>query len=269
MLSLPVLVSLLATPAVDCPPAVVVSGALQSELAEALRRREVEVPPPAGCTGLAVQAEPGEGGVRLNPESDASRVVPDVETAALLVETWVRAELIDPLLAARRGPPPPPTRLVTVGLGLDGGGSSDRTTWLAARGEGCITLGALCPGVRMRVIYDPGVSGPTRREDVWRLGMVVLATTDLMLGSARLGLGAGLALARSDGRAGVDDRQGGFILEARADYALPIGELTAIDLGAAFAYGLWPSLGQRNADPLPDMPQWMVLGGAGVRWSVP
>lgn len=252
-----------------CPPSAALSAPMP-ELREALARRGVGAPV-EGCPAVEVRVESAVDGLRVAQSEGPFQRVPDVDTAALLVETWVRADLIDPLLAARRGPPPPPARPITLDIGVDGAATNDAGSWIGGRVEGCITLGWICPGVRLRGLYDPGLTGQSATKNVWRVGLGAMATGDIVLGDLRVGLGVGVDVVRTDGLAGVEDASGAPLFEARIGYAVPIAETWAIEASLAGDLALWPrraqnDLGDQN---LPGLPLFMGLAGVGLRWRAP
>jgi hypothetical protein len=254
--------------ALACAPSARVEGPLAPALAEALARRGVVVPPAAGCPAVTVAVSPEGSGVRVAQPPEPAQVVPDLETAALLVETWVRADLIDPLLAARRGPPQPTARRLSLGAAFEGAASSDGAGWAGARVEGCIELGPVCTGVRLRALYDPGARGQSAEDEVWRLGLNVLATGDLPLGPLMVGLGAGVSVVRVDGQRGQDDTQGAPLFEGRVAYGIPMGDALALDLSLGGTLTLWPRHGRANqGDETPGLSPWMALAGLGLRWT--
>ncbi len=252
-----------------CPPSATLSAPMP-ELREALARRGVADPAP-GCPSIAVRVEAGAAGLRVAQGEGPFQPVPDVDTAALLIETWVRADLIDPLLAARRGPPPPPVRPITLDVGIDGAATNDIGSWIGARVEGCIALGWICPGVRLRGLYDPGLTGQSAAKDVWRVGLGAMATGDILLGDLRLGIGVGVDVVRTDGQAGVEDASGAPLFEARIGYAVPIAETWAIEASLAGDLALWPRRAQNDLgdQDLPGLPLFMGLAGVGLRWRAP
>jgi len=262
----------LATPPV-CVPSAQVVGPLEAPLAEALRRRDVRVPPAPGCPVLKVEvAAEGSGIAVRRPPAPAQRV-PDLATAALLVETWVRAELIDPLLSARRPPPARPLRTERpfhVGGGFDVGVTDDRALWLGGRLHGCLQLGMFCPGVRLRTLFDAGEVGESQEAEVTRLSLGVLVTGDFVWGPLRTGVGVGATTVRVDSKTSRDDDIGGApLLEAHIDYAFPLSEDWALEVDLAGDWALWPRRGRgriRDSD-FPGQSSWAVMGGLGVRWS--
>lgn len=269
ILALPTLLALPAQAVVDCGPSAAITPALPA-LGEALSRRGIE-PPAAGCPAVAVRVEVADAGLRIAQGEGPFQAVPDVDTAALLVETWVRADLIDPLLAARRGPPLPSGRPISLDVGLDLAATDDIGSWIGARVEGCIALGWICPGVRLRGLYEPGLTGPSAPADVWRIGMSAMATGDALLGDLRLGLGVGLSVVRTDGDRGVEDTAGAPLVEARVGYAFTIGDDWALEASLAGDLTLWPRRVQNELgdQDLPGLPLFMGLAGLGLRWTAP
>ncbi len=262
----------LATPPV-CVPSAQVVGPLREPLTDALTRRDVQVPPAPGCPGLTVEVTQDPRGVQVRRPPAPPRRVPDVATAALLVETWVRAELIDPLLSARRPPPPanaPPSRPFHAGGGLDVAFTDDRAAWVGGRLHGCLQLGVFCPGVRLRTLFDAGETGESHESKVTRLSLGVLVTTDVVWGPFRAGVGVGATTVRVDSKTSRDDDIGGApLLEAHLDYGVPVSDTLTLEFDIAGDWALWPRRGRgRTQDTdLPGQPRWAVVGGVGVRWS--
>lgn len=255
-----------------CPAAVTLRGEAPG-LVDALSRRGIRTPPAPGCAAPVARIMAADGGLRVAQGEGAPAAVPDVETAALLIETWVRADLIDPLLAARRGPPPPTARPITLDVALDGAWTDDRGSWLGARVEGCIALSWICPGVRLRGLYDPGWSGESATSRVWRVGIGALATADVLFGDSRAGLGVGVDVVRTDGLQGADDITGAPLFELKVGHAFPLAARWAVEVSVAGDLALWPRRARGAADleaeGLPGLPRFMVLGGLGVRWRAP
>lgn len=274
-----------------------VSGPEASALASALAGRGVEVPPPAGCPGPTVQVERTSRGVLLDGDDRPPRILPDIATAALVVETWIRTELADPLLEAREPPAPPetaeptpaspapgePAPLQTTAqppmptetyplhfeLGLDVGASDDGATWLGLRGEGCVRLGRVCPGARLRLQVDPGSTGASQRTNAWRLGGTALAAVDLHLGRARLGLAAGGLLLNTDAPQEVEDTRLTPLAQAQAAYTIAPGEALDLELVLSVEHAFRGRGDRKDDGGLPEVAAWTGWLGVGVRWSTP
>lgn len=273
--------TLLSTP---CPAAVDARGPDAADLQQALARRAV-APPTEGCPGIAVHIERRDAGFDLRREGARAQRVPTLETAALLVETWVRADLIDPLLAARAGPPQPtpPAAAVTIApavppprdlhldFGLQAGAADDKSFWTGVYGQGCLKLGAVCVGVRGQVRVDPSVSGASKDARVWRLGLGVLATGDMELGPIRAGVGVGVSSVLIDriGRP-EDDIRGAPLLQARVDHPVQLTDAWALTLGVNAELAFWPRRHGRTdtrEDDFPESPHGTVLASVGLRWG--
>lgn len=262
----------LATPPI-CAPSAQVVGAESATLIEALQRRDVRVPPAAGCSGVTVEVTRNAQGVTVRRPPAPPRTVPDIATAALLVETWVRAELIDPLLSARRPPPMAPAASVRpfhVGGGLDVAVTDDGASWVGGSVAGCLQLGLFCPGVRLRTLFDGGDRGESRDSDVTRLSLGVLVTGDLLYGPLRAGVGVGATTVRVDSKEGEDDDVGGApLFEAHLGYSVRVADTWTMDISLSGDRAVWPRRGRGRVrgDDLPGQPRWAVIGGLGVRWS--
>lgn len=276
------LIALLST--AGCPPAAAPTGPQAGALIEALARRGVAAPT-AGCPAVTLRVETDAAGVRLTRAGHPAQQVPDVETAALLVETWVRADLIDPLLAARRGPPPPPapvvvtaapgaTRQVFLQANAAGGTANERSTWVGVEGQGCIELGPTCTGLSARVLFDGGATGESERERVRRLALSVLVSAEVDLGLVRVGGGAGATTVRIDDKdSRSDDVRGAPLFEARVARAVALSDALALDVGLSGDLALWPRHGRRGddtaaADDFPGQTRWMALAHVGLRWTL-
>lgn len=269
-----------------CPAAVDARGPVAADLQQALARRAV-AGPTARCPGMVVHIEATDAGFTVRRDTSDPRPVPTLETAALLVETWVRADLIDPLLAARAGPPlpaPPPVaappspaaparRDLHVDVGLQAGAAGDRSLWTGIYGQGCLELGPVCVGVRAQVRVDPGVKGASEDARVWRLGLGVLATGDMNLGPVRAGVGLGVASVRIDRiDSPEDDIRGAPLLQARVGYPFALSDTWALTVGAAAELALWPRRNGRadqREEDFPGLPHGTVLAHVGLRWSGP
>lgn len=271
------LVLLLLTP--GCPPAAAPSGPLAEQLRVALERRGVGAPA-ADCEAVAVQVAAQGDAIVLTRAARPAQTVPDLDTAALLVETWVRADLIDPLLAARRGPPPPPPpptaapirrRSLAFQAGLAGGGASDRSQWLGVEGQGCIELGPTCAGLTARILIDGGATGESKDSNVWRLGISLLANAEFDPGLVRLGVGAGVTSVRIDSKDTKDDDvRGAPLFEGRVARGFELADDLALDVAVAGTFALWPRKGRRNSgeEDFAGLPVAMGLASVGVRWSM-
>jgi hypothetical protein len=271
-------------------PMVQSSDGTDAALRDALMAQGLADAPP--CTDLRIDVRQAQTGLLVR-RAQTTRTVPDLHTAVVLVETWVNADLADPLLAARAAPTPPappvtarvPKPVVTpsaralhVDFGLQGGAASDRTAWGGLHAQGCLMLGPICGGVRAQVSVDPGASGSSKDARIWRLGMGVLAVGDLALRPVRIGLGLGVTAVRLDGqKGGNDDVRGAPLVQARILYDLPISEAWGMSVGVIGEWAAWGReqpgqnrSGTRNGreeEEFPDLAGGSLMASIAMRWS--
>jgi len=91
-----------------------------SAVGAALRMRGVQSARPVGCSPLRVAIARCDGGLKLNATGPSGgvteRVVATAETAATLIESWVRTDIAAPLLAARAVDDPPTAGLAAANI---------------------------------------------------------------------------------------------------------------------------------------------------------
>lgn len=293
-------------PMESCPSAVHLDGdpLVTAPIAEALRRRGIAVDPPLSCplSLIRVDRRAGGLGIAINQEpAQSERIVSDPAVAAVLIESWIRSDLTDSLLAVPHlppvpplppGPPPPaaapPGPGFTISLLFEVGVDKDAAVWLGGTLHGCAPVGPICLGAIVRIAADvPPMAVGTLRDQ--RLAMDVLASVIWPIRRGRwtlapgLGLGAGWLRheALVDGTSAqdeVEDRpavlatsadEGGVraelrfmaMLRLRAGFQL----VTALALGTSFLEGSAAPF--EAAQSLPPAP-WLTLhGGLGLAWS--
>lgn len=297
-------------PQEPCASAVHLDGdaALTVPVAEALRRRGIAVDPPLSCPLALVRVDRRAGGlgITINQEpAQGERIVSDPAVAAVLIESWIRSDLTDSLLAVPRFPlapelaaavapaPAPPASAptgpgFTISLLFEVGIDKDAAVWLGGTLHGCAPVGPICLGAVLRVAADvPPIAVGTLLDQ--RIAMDVLASVIWPIRRGRwtlapgLGLGAGWLRheALSDGAAAqleVEDRPA--ILTTAADEGGVRAELrfmAMVRLRAGFhlvsTLALSTSFLEGSAAPfeaaqsLPSAP-WLTLhGGLGLAWS--
>lgn len=165
----------------SCPPSVVLDGdpALVAQLGTMLAKRGIAVTGP--CPSHVVHVEWRDDRLVVSIAS-ASRTVRELQTAATVIESFVREDVASPLLEIRpivvarprsiekevapRARPRPPEGWHLFG-GLESSFANDGTRWMGASVGACVMLGPLCGAVRLRgnaVENERGVWGTTSRK---------------------------------------------------------------------------------------------------------
>ena len=145
------------------------------------------------------------------------RVADDVEGAATAIESWVRRDVSDPLLAARAMPalPEPAPALLPAteqltepdksfdtprfeltAAALSGIGS-DGSLWIGAQAQGCGRIGPLCIGVHIRVGTDTEEFGDSAKIANERRSLDFMLYADAPWQRGRLTLSPGIAIGQS------------------------------------------------------------------------
>lgn len=296
-------------PSPSCPAAVQLEGdpALTAALMPALRSRGIVTRAPLGCplSFIRVTRSPPGLLIGLHQElTQTERLVSDPTVAATLIESWMRSNLTDPLLAAPElmaTPSPPPPQAVaprvvsarfTLELLLESGIDKDRAIWLGGSLQGCAPVGPLCLGATMRSTAEvPASYIGTYRDQ--RVALDVLASVQWPLRRGRwvvvpgLGLGAGwlhhqatpapevAGDEREDsgltGAASITQSDGGIRAELRllVRLRLKAGWLitSGLALGTAFLDG--PATQLQSGEKLLLAPWAMLRGSLGLAWSAP
>ena len=217
-----------------CAPAVRLDGerALIAPIRASLQARGVAEGGALACQRLEVRVLPASPGYDLFLTDAEGRTdrrqIARADTAAMVIESWLQADLSDPLLD--RGPPPippadpaaavslaasappPPSSpagrsLVPRSLGtLRGESAIDRgaAMWWGAAAGACLRMGPLCAGpqARLRVSAGPpGVTTSSRSlEDLRSLEGGLTLEAPLALGPVRVLPGIFLGAGRLSGR---------------------------------------------------------------------
>ena len=193
-----------------CPAIVIVEAtpALRDSITTQLTARAILTIEQVGCTNIRVHLRVDDTGIAIAITDAVGRTdqrhVPDLATAASLIESWARPELDATLLAVRtvRQPRLPSTARIApietetpvvleapatsiavrgppIRVAVDAGSSlgSDGSVWLDLSGLVCVRFGPVCPGVMARVSQDTEVRGDsevlsTRRHAI-DLGVVL------------------------------------------------------------------------------------------------
>jgi hypothetical protein len=229
------ILGILAHGSVDgCPPIALLSG--DSGLVEAVRvelasRGIVETPVPH-CDAIGIRLVSRRGEVHIEVErgdgDGIRRTAVDARSAATIIESWVREDVMAPLLdhrlppdereplipheppgarARARAPAPPPQeelgpRPFAFGVGAVVGLADDGSTWSGVDVHGCLQLWRLCLGARFQWSIDLEVAGDALRLDGGRsvLDFAVTADVPFVFGPFEIapGIGSGVSIIRTD-----------------------------------------------------------------------
>jgi hypothetical protein len=274
-----------------CPPAVHLTGdaALVDDVAPRLASRGISVSP-SGCPAVAVTLEKkGDATIVSLSSADGAataREVTDLRTAATVIESWVRTDVEEPLLARRRAEDPerPATSadvLTTAPRALDRGVAifalgetaiaNDGSTSLGVELGACLEVGWSCLSARLRLLRV--VDGPGDWEDAMdRDAIDALVGYDVpwRLGGATLWSGLAVGVGRMHTHEeDVDEgrRTTGARGELHVAFSFPIGERTALEAALALGVNQTFDSETKSTDPLPNDPRVLAHLGLGVRFE--
>lgn len=298
-------------PSPTCPAAVQIEGepALAAALTAALRSRGIVTPPPLGCPLSLIRVTRSPQGlvVHIHQElAQTERLVSDAAVAATLIESWLRSDLTNPLLAAPEllaapplPPPPPPPAApraasprFTIELLFESGIDKDGAIWLGGSLHGCAPVGPLCLGAIVRTAAEvPASYIGTYRDQ--RVALDVLASLVWPLRRGRWGVAPGLGLgagwlhhqAKPDpelaggteedsalpGAAPIIQSDGGVRAELRLLVRLQLKAGWLLTSGLAFgtAFLDGPAAQLPGGERLLLAPWAMLRGSLGLVWSAP
>lgn len=230
-------------------------------------------------------------------EPAIAREVSDARTATTVIESWVRRDVEEPLLASRTvamavprppaiaappGPPPPPTTATTAapppnndrGLQLfalaERSLASDGTAWMGLQVGACVALGPFCLGGRARFSM---AAGPQLRQDgLERHSFELVFDGDLPVhfGRATLSPGLGIGIGSVHTRQEGSDQSastGGPHAEAHVSLLYGLRRHLALEVAAAVDVTETTHVESSSAFVLPDEPQFFARFGAGVRFG--
>jgi hypothetical protein len=205
--------------ATDPPPACAPAARLEGDhgllapIRASLQARGVAEGGALDCQRLEVRVMPASPGYDLFlTDADGRtdrRQIARAETAAMVIESWLQADLSDPLLD--RGAPAlvvehaPPVRHGMPALGsLRGESAVDRGSamWWGAAAGACFRLGPLCAGpqARLRASTGPPASGARSLQDLRSFEGGLGLEAPVALGPFRLLPGIFLGAGRLSGR---------------------------------------------------------------------
>ena len=230
-------------------------------------------------------------------EPAIAREVSDARTATTVIESWVRLDVEEPLLASRTvamsvprppaiaappAPPPPPTTTTAVapppsnGRGLqlfalaERSLASDGTAWMGLQVGACVTLGPFCLGGRARFAM---AAGPQLRQDgLERHAFELVFDGDLPVhfGRATLSPGVGIGMGSVHTHQDGTDQSastGGPHAEAHVSLLYGLRPHLALEVAAAIDVTETTHVESSSAFILPDEPQFLARFGAGVRFG--
>jgi hypothetical protein len=274
-----------------CPPAVRLDGekALVSEVAPVLAGRGISTAA-GGCPALAVSIERRGRATLVWATADGdqagARSVTDVRTAATVIESWVRTDVAEPLLARRppaddpetpavlvaTPPAAPAARLRFATLG-EVGLASDRTVTGGFALRACSMVGRVCVGGGAR--FATVVDGPTMWEATMdREAVDALADADLPmhLGPVTMspGLGVGAGWVHTHEEDGSDAKQTAG-LRGELRLALSVRLARQLALASVLSLELAQTLATEadSRERLPSDPRALAHVGLGLVFGGP
>ena len=289
-----------------CPPAVALTGDDDTVRAvrEQLAARGITGETPS-CPALRAQierrgaqlvvrmvpaAQPGVPGRGIGPGIE--RVIGGPQTAATVIESWVRGDVASSLLGPRDVPtpdaaPPPSASSEPSATGIqlfaaaETSVASDRTLWQGLQLGACIMLGPVCATARVRagkVVARPDAWRRFKRKSGELLGGIdiPIAVAGLRL---RPGFSAGYGSMLThhigdDGEAGVE--MSGLRAEAHIGLSIPLSAHLAIDLVTAAELTQATAIATRGMPvaastdstvACPDEPRALFRFAVGVRYG--
>jgi hypothetical protein len=290
-----------------CVPTVLLEGdtALVPAVADALAREGIAGIPAPGCPVVRVAVRDAGDGFLVSIVDVhgrlSERTVFDVAGAAAVVASWVRGDLVAPLLADRPGAgtaappddaatiidrtdpvPPDGEAILGVDVGAETSVALDTSVWFGARLAGCVRLGPTCLGALARFAADPGLAGDSAELDTTRMGLDVLLVVDFPfdLGPVFLtpgaGFGAGWMRSRGKGAGrGTEDDvyvdAGGMRADAHVMLTIPVGAGLSLDFGLGLDVWFLTHTAPFDVDgrSLAGEPRGRLRAGLGLRYGAP
>jgi len=272
--------------AAECRPTVTLVGdaALVASIGTDLVGRGIAIERAGSCPATSATIERRDDGLVVWI-SDASREVREVQTAAAVIESFVRDDVGSPLLAARPiarhtydddlALPAPlvwPSGLHLV-AGLETSFANDATEWLGVRLSACYMIGPLCPGVRLR-----GSAVANEEDDDWdptwrRKSSELLVAIDapIRVGTylVTLGVAGGIGGVSTKNNPVVPNRSSGFRAEAMLAVSIPLSPKLALDVyaTATAAQKVENEVGFAAEDMVPPEPVGFLRLGVAMRWG--
>lgn len=240
--------------------------------------------------GLAIEVDPGDG-------THVDRIAGEAHTAATVIESFLRSDVQDPLLAARAVPsaspspradvevPPPATPMLRATRGvhllsaLETSYASDRTSWVGLHLGACVSLGPICAAARLRasgVVDGPGVWKGDVQGNIERRSIDLLVGIDIPFAvrgwTLSPGFAAGIGQLHTRGATReVREDTGRACADVHVALSIPLRARLALDLfGAADlmqATRLEEDSPMTSGVELPDEPRFLVRVGLGLRYG--
>jgi hypothetical protein len=205
-----------------CKPSAQVTGerTVVRAIEEVLRARGIDVQVAAGddtafvaaCRRVTAEISIGDEGRLVVAVTDADgrrtrRAAEDTEAAATVIESWARADLLDPLFATRgsievdslatRGGPSSTIeahpRFLVAGGG-DVGISNDGALWAGVRVHACGMVGRYCVGGLLRYATDTERTGDTATLGTKRTALAFTLTGERPIRRGRFSLSPGVGM---------------------------------------------------------------------------
>lgn len=285
------------------------SGELVEPVANLLREHGVAVDGAVECMTVLARLRNVDGQLELKLADvegrSARRVIRDVETAAVLIETWAQSELTAPTfrgaqssegklsrapslpasaptVAAEQRASAAPLRAYSLGLWMGSAYAGDQTVWGDIALTGCGELGPMCLGGMVRAALDFGEHGASRSFDMDRSSVDAHATLELPLLRGRrwllnpgFGMGVGVVQTSVDsddvpGLKGI--RRAEASLQIAANALLGVRVTRKVSVCMRVAMEVTP-LGRTNVDSndagveIAGMPRWYARAALGLRYE--
>ncbi|HEY4181860.1 MAG TPA: hypothetical protein VGM90_33685 [Kofleriaceae bacterium] len=224
--------------------------------------------------------------------SPQERLVSDSTTAASVIESWSRSDLVDPLLAGHAFVVPPPrveaappfpiivreapAREESHGLqayaAFETAFADDRSNWVGAMFGACVRIGRACATARARVatVIDGAASwgGAHRRATDALVGGDVPFRTGATYMTVGFGAGFG-AVHTSPGTTGSGSETLGLRADAHVAWLVPVGGNLLLDLSASVGLAEVTDDETTTVEAAPTEPRIIGRLGLGLRFGEP
>jgi hypothetical protein len=282
-----------------CPPAVALKGdpTVVVAIGDILSRNGISTAPEDGCPSAEATVARSKGGfaVRIQDPSERliEREVVDCESAASIIESWVRSDLSANMLSPPTVSAPyresnqeklstnteddqiqksdSPSASALIDLGFEAGAGFDGSVWFGGVLSGCAILGPTCLGAAAKLGSDPALSGDSELLETRRMILDLLAVADfpffLLEGfTLRPGIEAGAIFLRLTK---VDDNNGIKELIETERWELAVGAHLkgALKLGRGFSLLIGISVSVlpiANTSPFNEDDTWVTGSPRGV-----
>ena len=288
-----ILLTLEGSGAAACPPAVRLGGdpGLVAEVTPVLATRGISTSP-ADCPAVAVTLERrGQATVVSRAVADApgaTREVTDVRTAATVIESWVRTDVEEPLLARRpsddrevpdatplivAAPTTVAARPLQMSALAETSIATDHTTWVGLQVGACTMVGPACLGGRLR--FATVADGPGEWEAAMdREAIDALVDLDLPLRigpvMASSGIAAGLGWIHTHEESEEEGKQtAGLRVETHLSLSYGIARHVAVEARLSFELAQSVYAASTTREVLPGDPHVLAHAAVGLRFEGP